>query len=364
MESDIKQDKAQSAQNPSSQTVSVPENTPVDDLLMEKKRYPGAESWAPDEERLFAILFSRQERPLLPPHWDIDFRDIPMAPSIFGLTPTHRPIIFAHSPKEFQATTALIRLIDLTKNVRTAIQTGKRAKASWHMKKTIERYVSWAAEDGGYLNLDYVPNIVVDVVDDGLDEDRIIGHVERRMRALARLQRQFLRVDRDVDFWDVDHQRALHPGLSVSALLVEKHMPGLGEEDDDGTADYKRLRKATKIKREPTQTRRDDKTGRLRDEKPVTESNDYDALGERHLHRQTTLGPPEPSCLSPPPARRLRPLHPANLGPPSHRRLGQGRSVWNALTVAIAVCLARDELMARADDFDPSAVVEESDPDA
>ncbi|PHH69787.1 hypothetical protein CDD80_6498 [Ophiocordyceps camponoti-rufipedis] len=191
MESDIKQQEKP-------QTISSPERIRNDELLSEKKRYPGAEDWAPDEERLFTILFSRQERPLLPAHWDIDFRDIPVPPSVFGLTPTYRPIIFAHSHKEFQATTALIRLIDLTKNVRSSMQTGKRAKASSNMKKTIDRYVAWAAEDAGYLHLDYVPNLMVDIVDDGLDEDRIVRHVERRMRALGRLQREFLRVDRCV----------------------------------------------------------------------------------------------------------------------------------------------------------------------
>lgn len=40
------------------------------------------------------------------------------------------------------------------------------------------------------------------------------------------------------------------------------------------------------------------------------------------------------------------------------------QSVWNALTVALVVCLARDELMTRLDDFETADMPEESDPDA
>jgi hypothetical protein len=40
------------------------------------------------------------------------------------------------------------------------------------------------------------------------------------------------------------------------------------------------------------------------------------------------------------------------------------QSFWNALTVAIAVCMARDELMTRLDDFEELPKVEDSDPDA
>lgn len=40
------------------------------------------------------------------------------------------------------------------------------------------------------------------------------------------------------------------------------------------------------------------------------------------------------------------------------------QSVWNALTVAIPVCRARDELMTRLSDFDEIPVISDSDPDA
>ncbi|UKZ59608.1 uncharacterized protein TrAtP1_000909 [Trichoderma atroviride] len=37
----------------------------------------------------------------------------------------------------------------------------------------------------------------------------------------------------------------------------------------------------------------------------------------------------------------------------------QSQSVWNALTVAIVACLARDDMMTRMDDFEEQRVVEE-----
>ena len=40
------------------------------------------------------------------------------------------------------------------------------------------------------------------------------------------------------------------------------------------------------------------------------------------------------------------------------------QGVWNAMTVAIVVCLARDQMVARKEDFEPLQVDSESDPDA
>lgn len=39
------------------------------------------------------------------------------------------------------------------------------------------------------------------------------------------------------------------------------------------------------------------------------------------------------------------------------------QSVWNALTVALVVCSARDELMSRLDDFKPAVITCDSDSD-
>ena len=48
-----------------------------------KALYPGSEDWAKDEERLFEILYLRQDLPILPSHWNIDFRGFPIPENIF-----------------------------------------------------------------------------------------------------------------------------------------------------------------------------------------------------------------------------------------------------------------------------------------
>lgn len=67
----------------------------------EKIRYPGASGWAPAEERLFEILFMRQDLPLLPSNWDIDFSGVPISEVVFDTSDEHPPIIYAHG-KDFR----------------------------------------------------------------------------------------------------------------------------------------------------------------------------------------------------------------------------------------------------------------------
>lgn len=70
-------------------------------MQLEKEYYPGAKSWAPDEERLFETLFRRQDLPMLPPNWDVDFSGVPISDMIFDTSEECPAIIFAHS-REFQ----------------------------------------------------------------------------------------------------------------------------------------------------------------------------------------------------------------------------------------------------------------------
>lgn len=67
----------------------------------EKIRYPGASGWASAEERLFEILFMRQDLPMLPPNWDIDFSAVPILETVFKTSDDYPPIIYAHG-KDFR----------------------------------------------------------------------------------------------------------------------------------------------------------------------------------------------------------------------------------------------------------------------
>lgn len=71
-------------------------------MQLEKELYPGASTWAEPEERLFEVLFLRQSAPLLPSHWDFDFRGVPIVDSVFCTTEQTQPVVYAHSPDEFR----------------------------------------------------------------------------------------------------------------------------------------------------------------------------------------------------------------------------------------------------------------------
>lgn len=64
-------------------------------MRMAKKRYPGAKDWARDEERLFEIMFSRQDLPMMPSHWSIDFRGVPLTERVFETSKRYPPVVYA-----------------------------------------------------------------------------------------------------------------------------------------------------------------------------------------------------------------------------------------------------------------------------
>ncbi|KAM4060377.1 hypothetical protein HRG_002053 [Hirsutella rhossiliensis] len=423
---------------------SIPVASLRDLIDAEKALYPGASTWAPDEDRLFEILFLRQELPLLPSNWTMDFRGVPMTDTIFQTSDEYPRIVYARD-NNFHATTALTHLIEVTMQVRTSCQSGLRHKAPSIIKKAIERYIYWAAEDGDYQNLRYIPNITVATVDEGLEEDDITRFMKRHMRALARLQREFLKESRDADFWYVGGKRARHvrsprrlrssrdERFYEHARLIRKYM--LDDDDDDAEL-------GSRSTGEDRSAADESMTGATGEEmeldivanagtqsRPVSTSpctrigeglaamdlDDQEALAQDYatgrlqhhetsgaLFRDRDLTPDSASRASeslrlddtavhadpeqattyrrhPPVVYGLFILHTTVFLVTLDSAKGEaadvsyhvdmvltdvGQSVWNALTIAIAVCRARDELMARVDDFEPLDLVEESDPDA
>lgn len=69
---------------------------PRQEMEREKRLYPGASTWAESEERLFEILYLRQDLPLLPSHWDFDFRGIPMPETLFAAPDESQHVVYAH----------------------------------------------------------------------------------------------------------------------------------------------------------------------------------------------------------------------------------------------------------------------------
>ncbi|KAG5962067.1 hypothetical protein E4U57_007313 [Claviceps arundinis] len=311
------------------------------ELELEKKRYPGASTWAPAEEHLFEILFQRAERAILPGHWEVDFRGIPMLDTVFStndddddgsrINGLSRSIVYSRSGNDFQATMALLRLIDLTSSVRTTIQSGLHQKASSLIKSALDRYLSWAAQDGGYAHLRYVPNIITAELDPRLGETEITNLMEQRMRALAFLQREYLRVDRDdEDFMPSEGQEHC-PAALVDRFLGQAtahhagYAPSWGDDDDDGEAAA-----AVVYRREP----------------PIV-------YGLFVLRSSVFL-------LTVDSAKGLDAYVSFHV---DMHFMDRHQSVWNALTIAIAVCLARDQLAARVEDFEESQRGEGSESD-
>lgn len=303
---------------------------------------------------------------------------------------------------------ALLRLIDLTSSVRTTCQSGLRDKTPTLIKKGLDKFLNWAAEDGGYSNLKAVPNIMTEIIDPGMREDEITSAMERRMRAMAKLQREFLRVERDPTFWDVEEQRLKDPVSDMHSLLLEKyvgcdddlnqpnsaalseHLESQGDVDSDATPV-----KATVGHKQPANLTRNRSKIRgaeslNRNEQPNIKMEDEDTLKQFSPQGPTEHQQPSTAADTYDMANRTYRRRPPVVyglfilrtsvflltvdsakGDTAYVSFhvdmhftDRHQSVWNALTVAIAVCLARDQLMARLDEFDIASEVEESDPDA
>ncbi|KAL6914118.1 hypothetical protein FSHL1_011791 [Fusarium sambucinum] len=365
-----------------------------EEMKLEKERYPGAKSWAPAEERLFEILFMRQDLPMLPTTWDIDLRGIPISDVVFQTSEDYPPIVYAHL-KNFAATQALTRLVDLTSKIRTTCQSGHRNRAPQHIKREIDRYLNWAAQDGGYMHLRIVPNITTEVIDTTIPEDEITEYISKRMRVLAKLQREFLRADRNPQFWDVVKPRIFKSPKS-------KTEPKIKIEIDDVSPSCTRW--LTPAESPGGLRSHIEKVSAMAEShkigikvEPGLKSPSLFATARIFEATSISKASSPPYSLSSPPAGRPQTppeytytRHPpvvyglfilntsvlvlttdSSKGPDSYVSFhvqvdffDEHQGIWNALTIALAACLARDELRTRVTDFEELPVVEDSDPDA
>ncbi|KAH8125625.1 hypothetical protein ACSS6W_001367 [Trichoderma asperelloides] len=391
-------------------------NRTLADMQMAKRNYLGGLEWAKAEEQLFEILFLRQDIPLLPLHWEVDFRGVPISGDCFCCKKGENPIIYAHT-STFLATTALTRLIDLTACVRTACQSGLRRKTAQMIKKALDKFIRWAAEDGGYNHLKYTPNIIVEVIDRDAEESDLTGFIEARMKALARLHRKILAINQDVAE-DMDIDKEVEMQIKSEAEASDEQQRQLLEERGRswgrfgsrimskllGLIRFRPIIKPeshgeTKVIDSDDDEQKTVEKGKQtvdlvsvkmeEDEKPVVKTECFaeDDISMKGIaHAQPVFSPSLllPSTLSfrrPPPVIYgffivsstvfLFTADSSKDEPSMNLSLlldinfqDQGQSVWNALTVAIVACLARDDMMTRMEDFEEEGVVEESDVDA
>ncbi|CAG7564100.1 unnamed protein product [Fusarium equiseti] len=364
-----------------------------EEMKQEKKRYPGASSWAPAEERLFEILFMRQDLPMLPTTWDVDLRGIPISETIFRTSKDFPPIIYAHG-KNFAATQCFTRLVDLTSKTRATCQSGHRKRAPKNIKRELDRYLNWAAQDGGYMHLRIVPNIVTEVIDTTKPEHEITEYIQKRMRLLAKLQREFLREDRSPHFWDI-----VKPRIFKSPKVRAEPIIKIESDNDESPS---RARWLTPAESRGSSHSLSEKIS-VRTEchgikvEPGLKSPSISATTKVFNATSISNVTPPPHSQSPysaaepeTPSKYSYTRHPpvvyglfiintsvlalttdSSQGPDSYVSFhvqvdfsDEHQSIWNALTIALVACLARDELRTRITDFEELPRIEDSDPDA
>ncbi|KAL7946479.1 hypothetical protein V8C42DRAFT_37349 [Trichoderma barbatum] len=376
-----------------------------------KREYLAGQQWHELEERLYEILFLRQEIPLLPLHWEVDFRGVPISGDCFCWKKGVKPIVYEHT-KEFRATMALTRLIDLTANVRTACQSGLRQKTPMMIKKSLDKYLSWAAEDGGYKHLKYKPNIIVEIIDRDSEETNLSTVVETRMRELARSHRELLAIkpEEQESSADMDVDKEVEMQIKSEVETSTEQQLNGNRSRSWKTFGSRMMSKLFRLLRRPLIKPEshgeisvidsgDDEPATKRDAQEKvrvyvkTEEEEEEIIVKKELFDHSddditmadipmaSIAPAPTSYLRPPPAifgffiistcvillttDSSKEDDAMNLS--FHVDLDfqdRSQSVWNALTVAIATCLARDDMMKRMGDFEEESFVEESDPDA
>ncbi|KAL6809467.1 hypothetical protein GGI42DRAFT_340584 [Trichoderma sp. SZMC 28013] len=394
--------------------------TILDSMETEKRRYLGSQRWNELEERLFEILFLRQEIPLLPLHWEVDFRGVPVSGDLFCYRRGVKPIVYAHTIEPiggFRATAALSRLIDLTATVRTTCQSGLRRKVPEKIKKALDTYLSWAAEDGGYSHLKYTPNVTVEIVDRNGEGHMLAEFVETRMRELARRHRELLTIKTEQGIYstDMDVDMEVETQIKTEAEASIEQQPGGSRSRSWKTFGARMMNKLFQLLRRPVikpESHGETSVINSGDDEPTARRGNNHARGRVYVKREeeteiaikrelfddsddditmadipmastTTLhsSAPPTSYSRPPPvvfgffivatsvilltADASKEDAEMNINYHVDLNFQECRlGVWNALTVAIATCLARDDMMKRMGDFEEEGYVEESDPDA
>ncbi|KAF9881866.1 hypothetical protein CkaCkLH20_01012 [Colletotrichum karsti] len=339
------------------------ERRQLDDMNEERKLFPGSDNWADDELRLFKILFMRQYSPLLPADWQMSFRGIPIPDILFASSIAHPPIINSRSDNDYKATKALTRLIELTKDVRGLAQTGQRHRASALIGKRLQEYIRWAEQDGNYANLDYVPNIIVDVVDTSKTPQEIEEHMQQRLKIAAVAQQAHWRIDQPGNDSDGEIKNGeqsdrdpeeVEPEDNQIVLVPDKYPSPQKEDFPPSTPAHNETNgNNTQYHKSP--------------DKKANNTNELVQHWSEKFDRQ----PPvvyglfivntSVMVLTVDSAKEEEAYVSYQVEVGFSKR---GQDVWNAITIAIVVCMARDGMIDMKDEFEDSIINYESDPDA
>lgn len=283
------------------------------------------------------------------------------------------------------------------------------------IKKALTNYLSWAAEDGGYSHLKYIPNTTVEVVDRNGEGSTLAAFIETRMRELAQAHRELLAIKPEQGTYstDMDVDKEVETQIKTEAEASVEQQPGGSRSRSWRTFGARVMNRLFSLLRRPVikpeshgetsvinsgddepnnhaksrvyvKREKEEEANEIAIKRELFDGSDDDiTMADIPMASTTTLHSPAPptSYIRPPPvvfgffivATSVILLtadaskEDADMIINFHVDMDfQNRSlgVWNALTVAIATCLARDDMMKRMGDFEEEGVVEESDPDA
>ena len=148
--------------------------------------------WALSEKQLFYHLALRGFEPLIPEHWMVDFKTLPL--SLFANENTDPPLIEVLQGSEFRAQRALRDLIETGKIVRDKSLASPSMPMAKTVEKSIKGYFAWAFADGGFdtAHADYVPNYLIMTRRRGQTTAAAIAGLNTRLRKLAFRHRERL----------------------------------------------------------------------------------------------------------------------------------------------------------------------------
>jgi hypothetical protein len=254
----------------------------------------------------------------------------------------------------------------------------KGHQASGHIKKELETYLKWAACDGGYDKLNILSNIMVEAVDIKLGRNRIVPYMDERMRAMACQHRRFWRIGHEEDAESSDDDEEGAPLLPILELNPEKENTEHGKDETDGTGE---------IQQSGEDLERDLSAGN-RSEKAQPEKKRFEIRPKggnsddrSQARAEATVGKMDLDQYNEPPPVLYgifivnRTVVVLTIDPAKGKRAyvslqveinfqRRNQGVWNAITIAIVVCMARDEMIQRKKYFVPMKEESDDDPDA
>ncbi|KAK4166040.1 hypothetical protein QBC43DRAFT_25896 [Cladorrhinum sp. PSN259] len=131
------------------------------------ERIEGSESWNADQKKLHKLIYLRGLMPMIPSHWRLCFKmwgiTAPHLDDVFTPTTSQKRVaIHAHGSVQ-HAGKALESLFYLSQYVTDYEELGLQEKSAPLVAKTLRKYIRWSVEDAG---LDYCKNPPIVVVQD------------------------------------------------------------------------------------------------------------------------------------------------------------------------------------------------------